>query len=118
VAETSQRAADIYFPADTEVMNRIFGERGMVPLTRHDFDAKTAPDGVYAVGSPEQVAEKILYHHEVFGHQRTMIQLAVGSVGHLDLMRAIELLGTKVAPVVRAEVARRTPNRTCGWPRL
>ena len=56
------------------------------------------------VGSPAQVAEKILLQHELFGHHRTMIQLAIGSVPHRDVLRAIELLGTEVAPLVRAEL--------------
>lgn len=66
-------------------------------------------------GSPNSVIRAaslglplVLHHHEVLGHQRTLIQLAVGTVPHRDIMRAIELLGTKVAPAVRAEIARRT----------
>jgi hypothetical protein len=62
---------------------------------------------MYAVGSPEKVAEKLLHQHEVFGHQRTMLQLSVGSVSHADMVRAIGLLGTVTAPLVREEVARR-----------
>jgi hypothetical protein len=56
------------------------------------------------VGSSAQVVDKILFQHEIFGHQRTLFQLAIGSVGHADLMRAIELLGTEVARAVRAEL--------------
>jgi probable LLM family oxidoreductase len=107
VADTSQAAADIYYPGDAEVLNRIGGERGMRPMSRADFDLKLAPGGPYAVGSPEQVTEQILRLHEAFGHQRTLLQLAIGSVGHRDIMRAIELLGTQVAPAVRSEVNRR-----------
>jgi probable LLM family oxidoreductase len=104
VARTSQTAADIYYPADAEVMNRIGRERGFAQTSRPEFDRKILPDGPYIVGSPDQVVEKILYQHEIFGHQRALFQLAIGSVGHADLMRAIELLGTKVAPAVRAEL--------------
>jgi alkanesulfonate monooxygenase SsuD/methylene tetrahydromethanopterin reductase-like flavin-dependent oxidoreductase (luciferase family) len=104
VARTSQAAADIYYPADTEVMNRIGRERGFPQTSRADFDRKILPDGAYLVGSPDQVVEKILRQHEIFSHQRTLFQLAIGSVGHADLMRAIELLGTEVAPAVRAEL--------------
>ena len=107
VADTSQAAGDIYYPAHSEVMNRIGAERGWGPTSRRAFDAQVALRGAYAVGSPEQVAEKILFQHELFGHQRTLIQLAIGSVPHRDVLRAIELLGTEVAPLVRAEVARR-----------
>jgi alkanesulfonate monooxygenase SsuD/methylene tetrahydromethanopterin reductase-like flavin-dependent oxidoreductase (luciferase family) len=107
VADTSQRAADLYYPGDAEVLNRIGGERGMRPMSRSDFDLKMQPGGAYAVGSPEQVTEQILHLHETFGHQRTLLQLSIGSVGHSDVMRAIELLGTQVAPAVRSEIARR-----------
>ncbi|MFE7445128.1 LLM class flavin-dependent oxidoreductase [Streptomyces chartreusis] len=106
VADTSQKAIDVYGPAETEVMNRTFGERGFPPLTLDDFEAKTRPGGVYAVGSPAQVIDKILTLHELLGQQRTMLQLAVGTVPHHELMRAIELLGTQVVPAVRAATAR------------
>ena len=102
VARTTQEAAAIYYPADAEVMNRVGRERGFGPTSRAEFDRKILPDGPYIVGSPDQVVEKILLQHELFGHQRTLFQLAIGSVGHADLMRAIELLGTEVAPAVRA----------------
>ncbi|MEJ3655377.1 Atu2307/SP_0267 family LLM class monooxygenase [Actinomycetes bacterium KLBMP 9759] len=108
VADTLERAADVYYPAHSEVMNRIGRERGWGPTDRAAFDAATTLRGAYAVGNPDAVAEKILFHHELFGHSRTLIQLAIGSVPHRDVMRAIELLGTEVAPRVRAEIARRT----------
>ena len=60
-----------------------------------------------AAGSPEQVAEKILFEHELFGHQRYIGQMSVGAVEHRDVLRSMELFGTEVAPLVRAEVARR-----------
>jgi alkanesulfonate monooxygenase SsuD/methylene tetrahydromethanopterin reductase-like flavin-dependent oxidoreductase (luciferase family) len=104
VASTTQAAADIYYPGDAEVMNRVGRERGFGPTSRAEFDRKILPDGPYIVGSPDQVVEKILLQHEIFGHQRTLFQLAIGSVGHADLMRAIELLGTEVAPVIRAQL--------------
>jgi probable LLM family oxidoreductase len=102
VARTTRAAADIYYPADAEVMNRIGRERGFPPTSRPEFERKILRDGAYLVGSPAQVVDKILYQHEVFGHQRTLLQLAIGSVRHADLMRAIELLGTEVAPAVRS----------------
>lgn len=115
VADTSQKAGDIYFPADAELFNIAGAARGIRGVTAAQTAAKNGPGSTYAVGSPQQVAEKLLHHHEVFGHQRTMLQLAVGPVPHKDVMRAIELLGTQVAPVVRDEVARRegsTPSTT------
>jgi alkanesulfonate monooxygenase SsuD/methylene tetrahydromethanopterin reductase-like flavin-dependent oxidoreductase (luciferase family) len=59
------------------------------------------------VGSPQEVIDKILFEHEIFGHQRFLAQLTVGVMPHDRVMRAIELLGTVVAPAVREEVARR-----------
>lgn len=106
VARTCTEAADIYFPAETEVMNRLLADRGVPPITRRDFDAKLGRDGAYIVGSPEEVADKILYQHELFGHQRTLIQMPIGNIRHRDLMRAIELLGTRVAPIVRKELTK------------
>jgi alkanesulfonate monooxygenase SsuD/methylene tetrahydromethanopterin reductase-like flavin-dependent oxidoreductase (luciferase family) len=63
--------------------------------------------GALVAGSPEQVAEKILYQHELFGHQRFLLQVSVGTMPHDRVLRSIELFGTKVAPIVREEVARR-----------
>ena len=104
VAKTSQAAADIYYPADSELMNRVGRERGFPPTSRPEFDRKILADGPYIVGSPGEVTERILLHHEALAHQRTLFQLAVGSIGHSDVMRAIELLGTEVAPAVRSEL--------------
>jgi alkanesulfonate monooxygenase SsuD/methylene tetrahydromethanopterin reductase-like flavin-dependent oxidoreductase (luciferase family) len=89
------------------MMNRIGRERGWPPAGREQYAALTAPDGAVAVGSPEQVAEKILMEHELFAHQRYIGQMSVGAVAHGDVMRSIELFGTEVAPRVHAEVARR-----------
>jgi alkanesulfonate monooxygenase SsuD/methylene tetrahydromethanopterin reductase-like flavin-dependent oxidoreductase (luciferase family) len=63
------------------------------------------------VGTPAEVIEKILFQHELFGHQRLMLQLGVGTMAHDKIMHAIELLGTQVAPVVREEIQRRTAQR-------
>ena len=89
------------------MMNRIGRERGWPPAGRPQYEALRSPRGALAVGSPEQVAEKILFEHELFGHERYIGQMSVGAVAHADVMRSIELFGTEVAPVVRAEIARR-----------
>jgi probable LLM family oxidoreductase len=107
VAETSQAAADAAFPPFATMMNRIGRERGWAPMSRADFDASTGLRGANFVGSPQQVIEKILFQHEVFGHDRFLMQLTVGTLPHGQVMRAIELYGTEVAPVVRREVAAR-----------
>lgn len=118
VADTSQKAGDIYFSADAELFNTAGKSRGISGVTAEEIAAKNGPGSMYAVGSPQQVIDKLLHQHEVLGHQRTMLQLAVGPVQHMDIMRAIELLGTEVAPVVRAEVARRRSPAAADTPQL
>jgi probable LLM family oxidoreductase len=105
IAETSQQAADEAFPPFAAMMNRIGRERGWQPMTRADFDASLALRGANFVGSPDQVIEKILFQHEIFGHDRFLLQFSVGTLPHEKVMRSIELLGTEVAPVVRGELA-------------
>ena len=109
VAKTSQRAADIAFPPFAQMMNRIGRERGWPPISREDFDASTTLRGANFVGSPQEVVEKILFQHEIFGHRRFLVQFSVGSLPHADLMRSIELFGSEVAPAVRAALASREP---------
>ena len=106
VAETSQQASDEYFPTYAAMMNRIGRERGWGPMRREQFEAGRSPRGALVVGSPGEVVEKILYEHELFGHQRFMAQISVGALPHEKVMRAIELFGTEVAPAVRKELAR------------
>jgi probable LLM family oxidoreductase len=108
VGRSSQAAAEEFFPAYAGMMTRIGRERGWPPMTRAHFDALRGPRGALVVGSPQEVIEKILLQHEIFGHERFLAQMSVGDIPHRDVMRAIELLGTEVAPAVREEVARRT----------
>jgi probable LLM family oxidoreductase len=108
VGESSEQAAEDYFLPLKTMMDRIGAERGWRPLERQDYDAGRTLRGATVVGSPEEVAAKILYQHELFGHERFLIQFTVGSLPHEKTLKAIELFGTKVAPIVREEVARRT----------
>ncbi len=98
VAATSQQAADEFFPAYAPMMNRIGRERGWAPLTREQFDRACGPDGHLLVGSPQQVTEKILAEYELFGHDRFLAHISVGTLPHEHAMRATELLATEVAP--------------------
>jgi probable LLM family oxidoreductase len=107
VAETSQRALDESFPYASRMMNRIGRERGWPPMSRAQYDAAAELRGANFVGSPQQVIEKILFQHEIFRHDRFLVQFTVGGMPHDKIMRSIELYGTEVAPVVRAEVAKR-----------
>ena len=86
------------------MMRRIGRERGWPPMTRDGYLALRSPRGALAAGSPEEVAEKILFEHELFGHQRYLAQMAAGEVAHRDVMSSIERFGTEVAPLVRGEL--------------
>jgi probable LLM family oxidoreductase len=101
IADTAAEAAKTAFPPFSEVMTRIGRERGWPPYTRERFDAELHLRGALFVGSPAEVIEKILYQHEIFRHERFLLQLTVGPTPHAGVMRAIELLGTEVAPAVR-----------------
>jgi probable LLM family oxidoreductase len=104
IARDSQRAADEFFPAYAEVMGRIGQERGWQPGTRAQYEASRSPRGALFVGSPQQIIDKILFQHSIFGHQRFLAQIGIGTVSHANIMSAIELLGTQVAPAVRKAI--------------
>jgi probable LLM family oxidoreductase len=108
VGETSAQADSAFAAPYLAGMNRIGRERGWPPSGRREYEALRSPRGALAAGSPQEVAEKILFGHELFGHQRYIAQMSVGAVAHADVLRSMERFGTEVAPVVRAEVARRT----------
>jgi len=100
IAETSQEAIDIAFPAHHAAMSRIGKERGWRPGGRPEFEAGTKPEGAYFMGSPQQVIDKILMQHEWFKHDRFGLQLSVGTLPHDKVMKAIELFGTVVKPAI------------------
>ena len=105
LADDAADAAEIAFPPFAETMTRIGRERGWPPASRTQFDAEAELSGALFLGSPQQIIDKILFQHEIFGHQRCLIQLTVGPTPHDKVMRAIELLGTEVAPVVKRELS-------------
>jgi alkanesulfonate monooxygenase SsuD/methylene tetrahydromethanopterin reductase-like flavin-dependent oxidoreductase (luciferase family) len=106
VAETSEQAADEFFPGYARTFGQVGKERGWSGVTRGNFDRLLTPEGALLVGSPEQVADKILQHSEALGGvTRFTFQMDVGSLPHARLMRSIELIGEKVRPVVRRAVA-------------
>jgi probable LLM family oxidoreductase len=107
IADTSQQALDESYPAVSAQMNRVGRERGWPPMARADYDAAATLRGANFVGSPQQVIEKILFQHEIFGHDRCLLQFSVGTMPHDKIMRSIELFGTEVAPAVRQELAGR-----------
>lgn len=108
VADSQKEALDIAAPSLMHAMNKIGQERGWPPISRGQIEASADLRGADVIGGPDEVIEKILFQHEIFNHQRMLIQLTVGHIPHDKVLRAVELLGTKVAPVVREEIAKRT----------
>jgi alkanesulfonate monooxygenase SsuD/methylene tetrahydromethanopterin reductase-like flavin-dependent oxidoreductase (luciferase family) len=111
IADSSRQAAEEAFPPYLDVMGRIGRERGWPPPTRAQFDAERSRRGALLVGDPQEVIDKILFEHELFGHQRFLMQMTVGTMPHASVMRSIELLGTRVAPAVRRETGAATGPR-------
>ena len=102
----SRREADAAFASSyLALMNRIGRERGWPPSGRADYEALASPSGPLALGSPEEVAAKIVSVHELFRPERYLAHISIGAVSHNDVMRAIELFGTRVAPLVEHETA-------------
>jgi len=106
IADTSQQASDEFFPSYQYVMTQLGRERGWGPMTRQSFEAMRTKKGALLVGSPQEVTEKILYEQELFGLTRFLLHISVGTMPHKQVMRAIELLGTKVAPEVRKHLSK------------
>jgi probable LLM family oxidoreductase len=105
VAPTRRAAEDAFAAPYLQVMNRIGRERGWPPSGRAEFDALASPAGPLAIGSPEEVADKIVAYHELFRPERYLAHISIGAVPHRDVMRAIELFGTEVAPAVERTLA-------------
>jgi alkanesulfonate monooxygenase SsuD/methylene tetrahydromethanopterin reductase-like flavin-dependent oxidoreductase (luciferase family) len=102
----SRREADAAFgPTYLQVMNRIGRERGWPPSGKADYEALASRTGPLAIGSPEEVAEKIVSFHALFRPERYLAHISIGAVSHLEAMRAIELFGTEVAPLVAERIA-------------
>ncbi|MGB3542474.1 LLM class flavin-dependent oxidoreductase, partial [Rubrivirga sp.] len=104
LADTTEAAVEVAHDPFMETMGRIGRERGWPPPSRAQFDAERRLDGALVLGSPQEAIDKILYQHGLFGHDRHLVQLTVGPIEHAQVLRAIELFGTEVAPVVRREV--------------
>ena len=102
VSDTTENAKRIYGAAQMEVMNRIGKERGWPAQGMDHFDKSTRDDGNLIVGDAARVTDRILQLHEVFKNTRILIQMAIGTVPHAEQLKAIEILGSKVAPAVKA----------------
>jgi probable LLM family oxidoreductase len=106
VADDAQKAADEYYGPYAYVMSKLGRERGWSPMNREHYETMRAPKGSLLVGSPQQVIDKILYEHELFGNTRFLLHISVGTLPHASVMRAIELLGTVVAPAVKKAIVK------------
>lgn len=101
VAETTNEAADDFFPGYRHAFNEIGKERGWAPVTRKDFDAQRGPNGALLIGDPDEVIEKIKHHSKILdGISRITFMMNPASLPHAKLMRAIELIGKHVAPAL------------------
>ena len=107
VGETAAAADAAFAHPYLESMNRIGRERGWPPSGRAEYEALRAPGGALHAGDPEQVAEKIVLGHQLLGNDRYIAQMSLGAVPHRDVLRSMERFGTRVAPLVRAEIERR-----------
>jgi probable LLM family oxidoreductase len=104
VSENSQQAANEFYPYYAEMMNRVGHERGWPPLSKQQYEYSRSPNGALMVGGVQEVIDKILYEHELFGNTRFLAQASVGNVPHKMIMKSIELFGTKVVPAVKKEI--------------
>jgi probable LLM family oxidoreductase len=109
VAPTTQQAVDDFFPGYARAFASVAKERGWPAVTRADFDAQRAPEGALLVGNADEVVEKIVRHSEALGGiSRLTFQMNAASLSHSKLMRAIEAIGTRVAPAVRQRLAEKS----------
>ncbi|UOQ98405.1 LLM class flavin-dependent oxidoreductase [Hymenobacter sp. 5317J-9] len=101
LAETSQQAADEFFPPYATLMNRIGRERGWSPMDRRHFDFLRGPEGPLFVGTPQEITAKLLNLHGLFNNTRFLAQLVLEGIPHASVLRSVELFGQEVAPAVR-----------------
>jgi probable LLM family oxidoreductase len=111
VGDTDQQAADAFYPGWAQMFTKIGRERGFGPPVRAQYDAMLEPDGAFLIGSAAAVAEKVLrISRDLGGVDRLALQMTNVRLAHEDLLHGIELLGTEVAPRVRAAVEGRLPR--------
>lgn len=106
IADTSDQAADEFWPVYQKMMNRIGRERGWSPLTRAYYESLRSPHGPLLVGSVEEVIDKLVYQYGIFRNTRFLAQTIMGDISHDKMLHSIELFGKKVAPAVRAAIGK------------
>lgn len=107
IGDDSNTAADEYYRPYVGMMNKIGRERGWGGMDREQYEALRSPRGALLVGSPQQVIDKILFEHELFGNDRFLLHISVGTLPHEKVLKAIEMFGTVVAPAVRKALSSR-----------
>jgi alkanesulfonate monooxygenase SsuD/methylene tetrahydromethanopterin reductase-like flavin-dependent oxidoreductase (luciferase family) len=117
IADNSQQAADEFYGPLSEVMNRIGAERGWPPLARTDYERSRGLRQHLFTGSPQEVVDKILFQHEIFHHDRFLLQ-NTGIIPHDRMLRSIELYGTRVAPEVKRALRGATARTDAALARL
>jgi probable LLM family oxidoreductase len=105
VADSTQEAADTFYPGYAKAMTDVGKERGWPPMTRSSFDVQRGPTGALLIGSPDEVADKILRHHEALGGiSRISFQMNVASLPQAKMMRAIDAIGARIVPALHEVV--------------
>ena len=108
VAASDREAVEDFYPGYAHTMTTMGRERGWPPMTRASFEAQRSRTGALIVGGPDEVLEKIrLYDEALGGISRITFQMNAGSLPQAKMMRAIELLGTRVTPVLHKELVAR-----------
>ncbi|GIJ81352.1 probable oxidoreductase, LLM family [Micromonospora phaseoli] len=123
LAKDGRSARETWWPHWHQFMKVVGEQRGFLPPTRASYDRDTGPGGGLLIGSPEEIAERILHMHERWGHVRQYIHIDTGALPQKEVLRAIELFGTEVRPLVQAELGATTVDelmgrRTVGAPRV
>jgi probable LLM family oxidoreductase len=104
ISDHSEKAAEEFYPSYEKLMNRVGRERGWSPVTREQFEYLRRPEGPLFVGNVQEITDKILYQHGLFGHKRFLAQIIKGNLPQDKILRAIELFGRQVAPAVRKKL--------------
>ena len=101
VDQTTQEAADTYYPGYAKAMTDIGKERGWPPMTRASYDAQRGPNGALLIGSPDEVIDKVLRHSEALGGiSRISFQMNAASLPQVKMMRAIDAIGARIVPAL------------------
>jgi alkanesulfonate monooxygenase SsuD/methylene tetrahydromethanopterin reductase-like flavin-dependent oxidoreductase (luciferase family) len=111
IAPTTDQAVEEFYPSYASAMTRIGRERGWGPMTRQQFDMMRSPEGSLVLGTPEEVAAKILSWREILDIDRFMLHVSVGTMDHDHVKRSITHLGTEVRAIVEDAVASKAPTR-------